>query len=246
LPGSIDAAIYHSHHSLHLEDIPFWLDLASKSPGPVLELGCGTGRVTIALAAAGYRVIGLDKDFSMLSFLGTNLPQTLSARVKFLQADFTNFNLAARFGLEIMPCNTFSTLSPTDRLKALAGIKHHLMPGGLFVASIPNPKMLLEIPDHGTAEVEEIISHPVTGDPVQVSSSWIRSQEEITFYWHYDHLFPDGRAKRFTVQTSHFLETVECIREEFRTAGLKITKQLGDYDSTPYRVDSRYWIVFAA
>ena len=50
-------SVYHAHHNRHLEDLPFWLDLAAQTGDPLLELGCGTGRVLIPLAQAGYRTL---------------------------------------------------------------------------------------------------------------------------------------------------------------------------------------------
>src|SRR4030042_1817899 len=103
--------LYHTHHLLNPEDIPFWLDLAAHNPNSLLELGCGTGRVLFPLVQAGHDAWGLDYDFEMLSFLRSNLPAELLPRLRVLQADFTHFRLAMRFGLILMPCNTFSTLS---------------------------------------------------------------------------------------------------------------------------------------
>ena len=54
--------LYHAHHNRSLEDLPFWLELAAQAGDPILELGCGTGRVLIPLAQAGYHTIGLDND----------------------------------------------------------------------------------------------------------------------------------------------------------------------------------------
>ena len=53
----MDPALYHAHHSRHLEDLPFWDWLAMKYPGPILELGCGTGR-SPAVAGQKWAVVG--------------------------------------------------------------------------------------------------------------------------------------------------------------------------------------------
>jgi glycosyltransferase involved in cell wall biosynthesis len=62
--------LYHTHHSLRARDLPFWESLAAKIGDPILELGCGTGRVLHTLAGLGYTVTGLDYDPDMLAFLG--------------------------------------------------------------------------------------------------------------------------------------------------------------------------------
>ena len=58
--------LIHAHHNRHLEDLPFWLDLAGETGDPLLELGCGTGRLLVPLGQAGHRVIGVDHDPAML------------------------------------------------------------------------------------------------------------------------------------------------------------------------------------
>ena len=61
--------LYHAHHGQYQEDLPFWLKLANQQGGPVLELGCGTGRVLLPLARGGFQTVGLDNDLEMLRFL---------------------------------------------------------------------------------------------------------------------------------------------------------------------------------
>ena len=56
------ARLYHAHHSRNLEDLPFWQELARQQGSPILELGCGSGRVLLPLARAGYNVVGLERE----------------------------------------------------------------------------------------------------------------------------------------------------------------------------------------
>ena len=53
--------------------------------------------------------------------------------------------------------------------------------------------------------MDETFTHPVTGNPVQVSSGWQRTRSHFTVTWHYDHLLPDGEVERLTVQSRHDL-----------------------------------------
>jgi SAM-dependent methyltransferase len=132
--------LYHTHHNLHPEDIPFWLELAAESSAgifqsPILELGCGTGRVLVPLAQHGYTVYGLDHDFDMLLFLHQNLPARVASRVHIFQADFAALHLHQRFGLILMPCNTFSTLTSEVRQVTLESVRQlcsqHAQPGNV-------------------------------------------------------------------------------------------------------------------
>ncbi len=234
--------LYHAHHASHSEDLPFWLSLASRQGDPILELGCGSGRVWAALVQTGHRVYGLDLDPGMLDFLR----QDSNSRLPLVfQADMAAFRLSIHFPLIILPCNTLSTLTPAKRTATYQCVRQHLQPGGLFVASLPNPAALAALPRRGAAEVEEVFPHPRDGEPVQVSSEWQRSRLTITFFWHYDHLLPDGRVERTTLQAQHDLASVESYREALESSGLKIKATLGDYNGSPYHPDSPYIIILA-
>ena len=133
------AQLYHAHHNRHSNDLPFWLKLAARQNGPILELGCGTGRVLIALARAGYPAYGLDHDAEMLTLLQLKAGSDPASRCHFFQADMAAFHLARLFSLILLPCNTLSTLPTGTRHAALTHIRQHLSPNGLFAASLPEP-----------------------------------------------------------------------------------------------------------
>ena len=139
-------ALYAAHHGSYSEDLPFWLDLAAQQKGPVLELGCGTGRVLLPLAQAGYRVVGLDNDLDMLRYLHAHCPAGLRPPPAYYVGDIVSFRLGIQFALILLPCNTWSTLSANQRARALVCIHQHLLPGGLFAVSIPAPDLLLSLP----------------------------------------------------------------------------------------------------
>lgn len=238
--------LYHAHHSLHLEDLPFWLELASRQSGPVLELGCGTGRVLIPLLQAGFLAYGLDNDLEMLRFLRGYLPQSRQSQPPIFQADMAHFHLARQFPLIILPCNTLSTLPADQRRSVLACAHEHLAPGGLFTASLPNPAILAAMPRRGREQFEETFTHPLSQNPVQVSSSWRRTPRHFSITWHYDHLLPDGRVERLSIQISHSLETPEAYLQELAQAGLQIISVYGDFDRSLYTSESPYLILVAA
>lgn len=226
-------ALYHAHHRQYDEDLPFWLNLANQQGGPVLELGCGSGRVLLPLAQAGFHTVGLDNDLGMLRYLRTAQPPGLQPAPLLFAANLTDFHLAQRFPLVLLPCNTWSVLDAGQRRQALGCIALHLAPGGIFAASLPNPEFLRDLPAHSEADVDETFTHPLTGNPVQVSSGWQRTRNHFIVTWHYDHLLPDGGVERLTVQSRHDLIPAEAYLEELRQAGLQTQAQYGEYDGTP-------------
>jgi SAM-dependent methyltransferase len=93
--------------------------------GPILEVGCGTGRLTRPLAAIGFDVVGLDNDPEMLAWS--------APRVELVEADMRDFDLTARFPLVIVPYNTLQLLTTDDDQRAcFASMTRHLLPDGLL------------------------------------------------------------------------------------------------------------------
>jgi len=238
--------LYHAHHDLHSDDLPYWLDLAARCSGPILELGCGTGRVLIPLAQAGNEVYGLDIAPDMLAFLRQKIDPALLSHVFIFQADFTHFHLAMRFGLILLPCNIMSTLPAEERRTLLKCVHDHLQPEGLFVASMPNPLFLRSLPAKSESEVEEILFNPINGEPIQVSCSWKRTKLLFTLQWHYDRLLPDGIVERHSTHVTHILTEPQIYLEEISCAGFKSYVTFGDFDRSIFSLESPYCIIQAS
>ena len=243
--AKLPSLLYNAHHQGHLEDIPFWLEMAARQGDPILELGCGTGRTLIPLDLEGYQVYGLDIDFGMLETLISKQLSNSIRPLKVFQADASAFRLAVEFSLVLMPCNIFSSFSEEKRQAILKSVSAHLSVGGRFVVSVPNPSLLESLPTCGENEMEEVIQHPVTGNPVQVINSWERSGQVFKLNWHYDHLLPDGIVDRVTIKINHQIIHVDVYRDEFLRAGMLLSNVYGDFDFSEYRPDSTNLILIA-
>lgn len=127
------AAIWHDVEcGSYAADLPLWEELAERQGGPVLELGCGTGRVALHLARRGHEVIGLDRDPELLAAL-----RERSSLVEPLLADARDFELASSVSLVLAPTHLLQLLSgPAERAEALRCIAAALRPGGLLAAAI--------------------------------------------------------------------------------------------------------------
>lgn len=126
-------------------DVPFYLELAQASPGPVLELGCGTGRVALVLARAGFQVVGLEKSPAMLEVFTAKLaqePPEVSQRIVLAEGDMASFDLGRRFGLILTPFRAFMhLLSTEDQRSCLECVVRHLLPAGRFVLDLFDPNL---------------------------------------------------------------------------------------------------------
>jgi SAM-dependent methyltransferase len=117
-------------------DIPMYLQHAQHSGSPILELGCGTGRLLIPLALAGFQVIGIDLYASMLkatSEKAARLDEIVRKRVSLLQADMSRFSLRQRFNMAYISANTIFYLSRHKQRGCLECTYDALKPGGTIL-----------------------------------------------------------------------------------------------------------------
>jgi SAM-dependent methyltransferase len=153
------------------DDVAFLLQLAEDVGGPVLELGCGTGRVAVPLAEAGLTVVGLDRSPDMLAIARrkrTALPSDVRRRLRFVEADMTEFRLGRRFGLAFAAFRVFMhLLDPEAQRASLAAVRRHLRPGGLLVIDVFDPKLGWLEPGGPGPEDDVEVRHPVTGHRVR-------------------------------------------------------------------------------
>ena len=121
-------------------DAAFYRALAQESGGPVLELGCGTGRVLLPIAALGIPCVGVDASPAMLAALRAKNPPP---NLELVEGRMETFDLGARrFALVTSPFRAFlHLLDVPSQLAALANVRRHLAPGGAFAFDIFDPKL---------------------------------------------------------------------------------------------------------
>jgi SAM-dependent methyltransferase len=129
------AAIWHDVEcGGYAADLPLWEELTEAHGGPVLELGCGTGRVALHLARRGYEVIGIDRDQELLDVLEERAKRW---ELTTLRADARAFDLAQPVGLVLAPTHLLQLLPDrAERAECLRSVAQALRPGGLLAASI--------------------------------------------------------------------------------------------------------------
>ena len=122
-------------HSAYEADLPLWRELAAEVGGRVLDLGAGTGRVAIDLAAHGHEVVALDTDPVLLAALADREP-----RVTTVTADARDFDLGATFPLVLAPMQLIQIIGgPESRAAMLERVHAHLEPNGTFAAALADP-----------------------------------------------------------------------------------------------------------
>jgi SAM-dependent methyltransferase len=144
------------------DDVPFYVGLARQAAEvgqAVLELGCGTGRVTIPMAQTGAQVVGLDSSPAMLAVAREKASGLDNLR--FVEGDMRSFDLQERFGLITIPFRSFMLLlTDEDRESCLRCVREHLLAGGCLAFNIANPEPLLRA---GAIDAATMLSRPERG-----------------------------------------------------------------------------------
>jgi SAM-dependent methyltransferase len=164
-----DAVLWHDVEcASYGADLPLWRELATERGGPVLELGCGTGRVTLDLAERGHSVTGLDAEAALVdALLGRARGRGL--RVDGVIADARSFSVPQRFALIVAPMQVVQLLGGRrGRRRMLEAARRHLESGGLLAAALADPfegvpadEALPPLPDVREEEGWVLSSRPV-------------------------------------------------------------------------------------
>jgi SAM-dependent methyltransferase len=125
------------------QDVAFYVEEAEQVRGPVLELGCGTGRILLPLARAGHTVVGLDSSPPMLARCRERIaaePAAVRGRITLHQHDVRDFDLGTTYPLVIAPFRVLQHLiTIKEQLAFLAAVARHLAAGGRFIFDVFNP-----------------------------------------------------------------------------------------------------------
>jgi SAM-dependent methyltransferase len=148
------AVIWHDLEcGAYMADLPAWRELAHERGGPILDVGAGTGRVTLDLARRGHRTVALDQDRVLLAELER---RAAALPVETVRADARAFSLPQRFNLILVPMQTIQLLGgASGRERFLRAARHHLNPGGTLALAIterldhfaPEDTVTLPLPD---------------------------------------------------------------------------------------------------
>ncbi len=176
----VDAELYDHEYRRRRRDVHFYRRIAGRllgGPGRVLDLACGTGRVTTALLREGHTVVGIDRSATMLQRADariTRRSRALRDRCHLVRADMRQFALSARFPLVVMAFNSFEHLyQDSDIDRCLASIRDHLAPGGSFVFDIQNPDLAWLLRDPRKRWARTRFRHPRTGQSMIYSTNHV-------------------------------------------------------------------------
>lgn len=241
-------------------DAAFYVDAAEEFGGPVLELGCGSGRVTLAIAGAGLEITGLDLSRDMLARAEQKLetvPEETRSRVTLAQGNMTNFDLPAllpqkstlKFRLAIIPFRPFQhLLDAQQQLNCLACIHRHLEPGGRLILDFfqTDPRRM-----HDPEFLEERVAaeYEMSGGRKVVLTEHVtafhRAEQRNDVEMIYNVTHADGHTERVVMAFPFRYFFRYEVEHLLARGGFEVEQTFGDFDGTALKDDSKEMIFVA-
>ena len=234
------AGIYDWVFAWKQDDIPFYVEEAVSSGGPVLELGSGTGRVTLPIAESGVEIVGLESSAEMLKVAEAKSKALGAAgsRITWTQGDMRDFSLGRDFALVIIPFRAFlSLLSVEEQRSCLRRVREHLAPGGRLVFDIFVPDLEMLTDDGGVPFHFMDVPHPETGQRLVIwhqnrfdNHSQVNSARTIM-----EEVDADGEVVRrlyrdYRLRYVHRYEAQHLLE----LSGFRVEALYGDFDYRPF------------
>lgn len=212
-------------------DIAFWGDFASSIDGQILEIGAGTGRITIPLLEQKNKIFALDNSDSALNQLRKH--QDKYPFLKIVKADMSNFNLSNRFKATIIGYSSFQHLETLEEeLSCLKTIHKHLETGGLLGIDI-NPVIC-----DGQEELQKAHLYtefcPQTESVISMYTSYKTDLIQKIRTWNdlYISIDPKGRQEQFTNKIILKECNLDYMRLLLSDTGFEIVEVYGSFDKT--------------
>lgn len=224
------------------DDIAFFDRLARETGGPVLELGCGTGRIAVPLAEAGHTVVGLDLSAAMLARAAARraaLDPAARDRLTLVEGDMATTAAGEDFGLVFAAGRVFMMLlTPEAQLATLRSVRAQLRPGGLIAIDLFDPRLdLLVSYDENAATARGTFTNPDSGRPVRVTvltrtvDLVAQVFDERWLFEELDELGHPGRSEieQLTLRWTFRWEMAHLLA----LAGFEVVAEYSDYDRSP-------------
>jgi SAM-dependent methyltransferase len=236
------------------EDVGFFVEMARQAHGPVLELGCGTGRILIPTARAGVEITGLDSSSKMLDMCRQKLDgesEETQSKVKLVKADMRRFDLRNPFHLVTVPFRPFQhLLTVRDQVACLRSIHLHLMESGKLVLDVFNPS-LARLADQKYLQEFEAEPEFTMPDGRKVARRHRQLQRDyinqiIDVEFSYRVTYPDGRQEELCQAARlRYLFRFE-VEHLLARCGFEIEHLYSDYNKSPYEGGDPGELIFVA
>lgn len=240
------ADFYDHIYAFRTADVDFYTAKAREQQGPILEVGCGTGRVTLPLLATGAEVYGLDASPAMLRILRHKLADRPDLLRRFYEGDMRHFDIGRKFKQIFVPFRAFLHMDTLDeQLAALRNFAKHLMTAGRLILDIfaPSYRLMSQEQMHMPLPAQ----HLPDGRIITVADhvTYTHREQRLDVERHVDTVLPGGSLQR---RVEHFhLRYIFRFEMELllRQSGFAVENVYGDFDRRPYDYHSGEMIFVA-
>jgi SAM-dependent methyltransferase len=243
------ARYYDAENAHFTDDLPLYSQLAARAGEPILDVGCGTGRVCLHLAQEGSRVIGVDSSAQMLMMAQRkieNLPH-LSESLRLVQADVMAFS-EGEYGLILLPYNALMHFTTAERqIRLLRHLQGLLADDGLIAIDLPNAGEAYAAEDEAGIILERSFIEPDTGHLVmqQSVSTLNRAEQLLDVTWIYDEIENDATLKRTLAPLQLRYVFPSELLLMLQLCDLRVEDTFGDYDQNPFTDGTPRFIAIA-
>ncbi|CAG1003021.1 hypothetical protein ANRL4_03320 [Anaerolineae bacterium] len=244
------ARYYDAENEFMTEDLPFYDELAENYGEPILDIGCGTGRVMLHLASSGHHTDGIDFSKAMLD-RGKRIASArsdLRDLSRFFEGDAATYEYPQTYPLILVPYNGLMHFrSSQAQINAIRHWKAHLDEDGVIVFDLPNAGEMFGTADDGAVTLERSFVEPESGNLVmQQSVSELDRTEQLQYItWIYDEIGADGLVRRTLAPLTLryiFPAEMDLLLE---ACGLRRIERFGGYDQSPFEDGCERMIVIA-
>jgi SAM-dependent methyltransferase len=242
-----DPAYYAKTYKARTDDVRYYVRLASECGGPVLEYGCGNGRITLPIARAGIEIVGLDRSGPMLADLRQRLraeAAQVAARVTLHRGDMRRAQIGRRFPLVICPFNAFLHLyERRDIEQFLARARQHLSRAGQFVFDVSVPDAAELARDPRRAFKTPAFRYP-TGELVRYAErfDYDRARQILFVSMEFE---PMGGGKAWMTPLAHRQFYPEELSALLHYNGFRIIARYGGFERERYDREANVLVVVA-
>jgi SAM-dependent methyltransferase len=246
-----DAELYDWEYRRRRDDVRFYTMLAGERGGPILDLGCGTGRLLAPLVRAGHTVVGVDRAPAMLARAAARLrrlPPGARRRAMLVRGDLRALGFEPRFAFAIAAFHGVQELgADADLVRLFRGAARALIPGGwlAFDTFAPDPRFSARAPDARWARTR--FRHPVTGERLVYSETHRRRGAILAMTFHYQPVDARGRRRggERRVRLEHRLLAPSEVERLLARAGLELIAAWGGWSGEPISDDTEQHVYLA-
>jgi SAM-dependent methyltransferase len=244
------ARYYDAENADKTDDLIFYAELAEEYGGPILDVGCGTGRVVFHMAQEGHVTHGIDSEYDMLERAKMKLNAFAHARDKltFYQGDVLTFDIDKKFKMILLSYNALMHFhTQEEQIALLRRLRDWMLPDGVLVIDLPNAGETFASPDTDAITLERTFMEPETGHMVmQQSVSYLdRVQQLMDVTWIYDELTEDGIVIRTVAPVIFRYIFYSELTLLLKHTGFDVDEVYGDYEGGAFENGCERMIVVA-